>query len=94
MLRSSLIKHINRSYSNLPIDDICHCVTIILSSITNQLAQKGRIEIRDFGNFDLKYHAPRNARNPKTGQKLTTSPKYAVRFKMGKGLKERINPNG
>ncbi|MBN1683960.1 MAG: integration host factor subunit beta [Gammaproteobacteria bacterium] len=91
MLRSDLIQSLNKDFPDLSFNDASHCVALILNAMTHQLAQKGRIEIRDFGNFDLKHHAPRQAHNPKTGEKLVTEAKYAIRFKMGKGLKDRLN---
>ena len=53
----------------------------------------GRIEIRGFGSFNLHFRPPRRAHNPKTGEKLVTNPKYAVHFKPGKELREKVNGN-
>ena len=80
-----------QKYPDLLTDDVNHCISVILDTMITALSKKTRIEIRDFGNFDLKRHAPRKARNPKTGEELVTKAKYAIRFKMGKGLKNRIN---
>jgi len=91
MLKSDLIKLITAHQQDLSASDIKICVDIILSQMANQLANKGRIEIRDFGNLSLKHHDARRAHNPKTGQTLMTKPKYAVHFKMGKGMKNRLN---
>jgi len=57
------------------------------------LSQGGRIEIRGFGSFNLHFRPPRRAHNPKTGEKLVTNPKYAVHFKPGKELREKVNGN-
>ncbi len=50
-----------------------------------------RIEIRGFGSFSLHYRPPRNAHNPKTGEKVVTEAKYSPHFKPGKELRERVN---
>ena len=50
-----------------------------------------RIEIRGFGTFSLHYHAPRNAHNPRTGEKVTTAGKYSPHFKPGKKLREVVD---
>jgi integration host factor subunit beta len=39
----------------------------------------------------LNYHAQRNARNPKTGEKVMTTPKYVPHFKAGLGLRNRVD---
>ena len=59
--------------------------------MNNALEEGQRIEIRDFGCFDLRYRAPRNAHNPKTGKKVVTLPKYTLHFKPGKELRERVD---
>ena len=66
-------------------------VKIILQTMSESLEQGNRIEIRGFGSFELRYRAPRMARNPKTGARAMTQGHYAVHFKPGKELKERVN---
>lgn len=63
----------------------------LLETIVTELSQGTRIEVRGFGSFALRYRPPRLARNPKTGEQLHTDCKYAVHFKPGKELKERVN---
>jgi nucleoid DNA-binding protein len=43
-----------------------------------------RIELRNFGVFEVKRRAPRKARNPRTGDKVLVPEKYVVTFKPGK----------
>jgi integration host factor subunit beta len=90
MIQSELIEKIsekNPLFKNAMID----CIKATENKMVSHLAQGGRIEIRGFGSFKLHYHKKRLARNPKTGEKLTTPSKYAVHFKPGKALKKRIN---
>lgn len=57
-----------------------------------QTLQKGeRIEIRGFGSFSLHFRAPREGRNPKTGETVKLDGKYVPHFKPGKELRERVN---
>jgi len=37
-----------------------------LDEIISELAEGNRLEFRDFGVFEPREHAPRNAQNPKT----------------------------
>lgn len=91
MIKSELITRLGLKQDHLPEHDVALCVTTILDSMTDALSQGKRIEIRDFGNFDLHYRSPRQAHNPKTGEKLITEPKFVVHFKAGKELKDRVN---
>ncbi len=49
-----------------------------------------RIELRNFGVFEVKKRAARKARNPRTGAKVDVPEKYVVTFKPGKEMEERV----
>jgi integration host factor subunit beta len=93
LIKSQLIAEISKELSNLPEKDIALAVNALVEQMSSVLSQGGRIEIRGFGSFSLHYRPPRKAHNPKTGEKLITSPKYVVHFKPGKELRERVNAN-
>jgi len=93
LIKSQLITEITQQLSHLPEKDIALAVNTLIEQMSEILRQGGRIEIRGFGSFCLHYRPPRRAHNPKTGEKLVTEPKYAVHFKPGKELRERINAN-
>ena len=59
-------------------------------AIVETLVTDGRIELRNFGVFEVKRRAPRKARNPKTGDKVDVPAKYVVTFKPGKEMEERV----
>lgn len=50
----------------------------------------GRIELRNFGVFEVKKRAARKARNPRTGDKVEVPEKFVVTFKPGKEMEEKI----
>lgn len=50
----------------------------------------GRMELRNFGVFEVKRRAPRKARNPRTGAKVFVPEKFVVTFKPGKEMEKRI----
>ncbi len=91
MIKSELIIKLGRKQHHLSEKDVAISVNTIIDRMIDCLMENGRIEIRDFGSFNLHYRPPRLAHNPKTGEKLTTQAKYAVHFKPGKAMKERIN---
>lgn len=65
-------------------------VQATLDSIIDALATEGRIELRDFGVFDVCVRKPRMSRNPKTGAPVMVPEKKRVAFKMGKVMAERV----
>jgi integration host factor subunit beta len=93
MTRSTLIEKVAEKVEGLTLKQTEIVVETVFDSIKNALARNEKIEIRGFGNFRLKERQPRNARNPKTGEKVEVPSKMAVRFKAGKALREALNPD-
>jgi len=59
-------------------------------AIVETLVEDGRIELRNFGVFEVKRRAPRKARNPRTGEKVDVAEKFVVTFKPGKEMEQRV----
>jgi len=62
----------------------------VLDCIAETLVEEKRIELRNFGIFEVKKRKARKARNPKTGAEVQTKEKFVVAFKQGKALEESI----
>ncbi len=61
-----------------------------LDAIIEVLVEEGRVELRNFGVFEVKKRNPRQARNPKTGEKVMVGERMAVTFKPGRVVEERV----
>lgn len=59
-------------------------------AIVETLVEDHRIELRNFGVFEVKQRAARKARNPRTGEKVSVPEKFVVTFKPGKEMEERV----
>jgi nucleoid DNA-binding protein len=59
-------------------------------AIVRTLVDERRIELRNFGVFEVKRRASRKARNPRTGDKVFVPEKYVVTFKPGKEMDKRV----
>jgi nucleoid DNA-binding protein len=59
-------------------------------AIVETLIEEGRIELRNFGVFEVKRRKARKARNPRTGAKVDVEPKNVVTFQPGKEMEERV----
>src|SRR3984957_3248110 len=59
-------------------------------AIVDTLLEDGRIELRNFGVFEVKRRKARKARNPRTSERVDVPPKNVVTFKPGKEMEERV----
>ena len=59
-------------------------------AIVETLVEERRIELRNFGVFEVKQRAARKARNPRTGEEVNVPPKKVVVFKPGREMEKRI----
>lgn len=91
MVKSELIIRLANKQPTLPLKDIEVSVHHLLELMSNTLSKGERIEIRGFGSFAPRYRPPRRAHNPRTGERVYTTAKYAPHFKPGKELRERVN---
>ena len=60
------------------------------NAIVEALVEEERIELRNFGVFEVKERAARKARNPRTGERVDVPEKTVVTFKPGKDMEERV----
>jgi len=67
------------------------CVDTVFSSMSDTLAEQGRIEIRGFAMLKVKGYRSYRGRNPKTGERIQVEEKKLPVFKMGRELKKRLN---
>ena len=58
--------------------------------IIQTLIREGRIELRNFGVFEVKTRKARRARNPRTNQPVEVDAKNVVTFQPGKEMEERV----
>ena len=59
-------------------------------AIVNTLAEEGRVELRNFGVFEVRWRKARKARNPHTGEQVMVPEKCTVIFKPGQAVQERV----
>jgi integration host factor subunit beta len=60
------------------------------NAIVETLVEEKRIELRNFGVFEVKKRAARKARNPRTGQRVDVPQKFVITFKPGKEMEEKV----
>ena len=71
--------------------DAARVVEIFFDHMADALSKEERVEIRGLCSFYVKQYKSYVGRNPKTGDKVTITPKKLPFFKCGKELKERVD---
>ena len=87
MRKSDLIKQMSRQFSEISLADARFLIDLFLQGMKEGLKSGDTIEFRDFGVLRVRNRPARQARNPKTGEKLVTDPKRVVYFKQSRTLK-------
>ena len=91
MTRSELIAKLAAKNPTLYHRDIERLVATILDEVSAALERGNRVELRGFGAFSVRERKARVGRNPRTGTSVQVAEKKVPFFKMGKGMRERLN---
>ena len=91
MTRSQLILRLAQHHPYLDHHEVKRIVKTIFEKMSEALTRGERIELRGFGSFTVKEHAPRVWRSPLTGETVQVAAKRRPHFKSGKELRRRIN---
>ena len=91
MTKSQLIERLAMQNPHLTHREVDRLVNAIFETIAAGLARGDHIELRGFGSFTVRDHAPRVGRNPRTGETIQVPARRHPNFKSGKELRRRIN---
>jgi len=91
MTKSELIARLAAQNPTLYHRDIERLVGTVFDTIIGALERGDRVELRGFGAFSVRMREARIGRNPRTGEAVQVEAKAVPFFKMGKGMKERLN---
>ncbi|MFH1224043.1 MAG: HU family DNA-binding protein [Pseudomonadota bacterium] len=91
MNRSELILKY-AEYADIPKKRAELIIDSVFDQMKNALGSGDRIELRGFGSFVNKKYGSYTGRNPRTGESITVKPKRLPFFKVGKELKEKLEP--
>ncbi len=89
MTKKEIVKSISdkTGLTQLQIKEI---VQLTFDGIIETLLEEGRVELRNFGVFQVKSRKARKARNPRTGRQVDVPEKFVVTFKPGKEMEARV----
>ncbi len=77
--------------ANIPRKRAEKVVNCVFETMADSLIEGSRIEMRGFGSFAVKKYPSYMGRNPRTNEPVFVPEKRAIKFKVGKKLRERIN---
>lgn len=86
MVKADIVKQIATAL-RMKDKDALFIVDSIVDSMKDLIVREGRLEIRDFGVFQIKERKPRIGRNPRNKVTYPIPPHKVVTFKPGKDLK-------
>lgn len=87
MIKIDIVKRIAQ-HLNLKDQEALTIADAILDGIKQTICEHGRLEVRDFGVFQIKARKPRTGRNPRNLEEYPIPPRKVVTFKLGKELKD------
>ena len=76
--------------ADLPQTQVYEIIQRLFDGIIDTLEKERRIELRNFGVFEVKQRKPRKARNPRTGEKVMVPAKLVVTFKPGLEMEAKV----
>lgn len=89
MTKKEIVKAISQDVG-LPKSKTREIVQKTFDAIIDALVSEGRIELRNFGIFEVKRRASRPGRNPRTGAEIVVPERFVVSFKPGKEMEDRV----
>jgi len=93
MVKADIVKRLSTSL-NMKDKDALFIVDSIVEAMKDVIVRDTRLEIRDFGVFQIKERKPRIGRNPKNKVSYPIPPHRVVTLKAGKDLRELSTPTG
>lgn len=88
--KKDIVRTISEEVDKLTQQQTKEVVQKTFDAIIECLVRDGRIELRNFGVFEVKPRAARKARNPRTGEQVEVPRKHVVTFKPGKTMEARV----
>ncbi len=89
MTKKEIVKAISDA-TGKPQTQIAEIFEHTLEAIAQAMLKEGRLEIRNFGVFQVKCRRERVARNPRSGLMVTIPEKFVISFRGGKELEQRL----
>ncbi len=91
MKRSDVIRTIQVQFKHMRASDAAAMLDTVTDAMIDAVANGDRIEIRGFGTFQRRGHAPKMGYNPSTGRPQMVAANTTVLFKPSRELTKKMN---
>jgi nucleoid DNA-binding protein len=91
MIKADIVKSVGEAL-NMKYKEALAVVDSIIESMKEVIVRDKRLEVRDFGVFQVKERKERIGRNPKNKREYPIAPRKVVTFKSGKEIKNLSGP--
>ena len=91
MKRSDVIRTIQVQFKHMRVSDAAAMLDTVTNSMIDAIAHGNRIEIRGFGTFQPRVHAPKMGYNPSTGRPQAIAANTTVLLKPSRELTKQMN---
>lgn len=71
--------------------DVESVLNSFVNVVSNELSNKGKVQLVGFGTFETRDRSARTGRNPQTGEEIKIAAATTPAFKAGKALKDKVN---
>ena len=71
--------------------DVESVLNSFVNVVSNELSNKGKVQLVGFGTFETRERAARTCRNPQAGEDIKIAAATTPAFKAGKALKDKVN---
>ena len=89
MTKADLVAAISKE-TDLTKADSERALNSFLDNVTKTLKKEGKLTLTGFGTFEVVKRKKRKGRNPQTGAPITIKAHKVVKFKPGKGLRDKV----
>jgi len=89
MTKNDIVIRISKE-TGRPYKEVRRIVQRTLDSVAEAVLSEGRIELRNFGVFEVRRRKARQARNPKTGEPVQVAAYRTVVFKPGLLMEQKL----
>ena len=89
MTKADLVAKIAKD-TKLTKADSERALNAFLDNVTKTLKKEGKLTLTGFGTFAVTKRKRRKGRNPQTGESINIKARKVVKFKPGKGLRDKI----
>jgi len=88
--KKNLVRTISEQFGLTQLQ-VSQIVQKTFDAVVSILVKDGRVELRNFGVFEVRRRKSRKVRNPRTGEKVVVPEKYTVTFKPGRAMEQRVD---